>query len=585
MPEPAVRRLIIDRIDSDFDPARDIVLGRWCFVGCEDIAPDWETLPVPEPYDDADDLCAVAAAADALTDRHLAAWAARLNARHGVDYSLAFWRPLLVLWICEVVHFVLSRYRSVARFLEAHPADEVVVGVWPDPDGTFRSDDILAFYYGVLVSRRFNIWVVSRLLEALAGPNVDQVPMDHPPAEPAAPPPRPAPRSGLRGLVARRNAILRANLSQSMSAFTTGLKVRSIAVDVAFDLFLRALPRKAPAPATPLDRPAPVSVPIPEAVEAIVEQALAATLPAYAGDGFAALARRAQPWRIRPGKLSVRVAGFALDTAQAYRQAMALEQGEGLVSLQHGGNYGMPRLSHLARELEYPQRAMLTWGWEAQGRYRGSFVAVPAPMLAPLRDRHRERERSAILVGTAVALLTGRVLHVAATIGTRRYYETKRQFLDGVRPDVFEALWYRPYPESRLFARDESRWTRAYPALKICGDDFPVRLLRCRLAVLDHPVTTLPIALAANVPTVAFWDPRHWPMSPEAEPLFDGLRSVGILHDDGAAAAQQVNAVWDDVADWWRRPEVQAARRAWCRQYARTSPVWWWHVAHALWRL
>jgi len=109
--------------------------------------------------------------------------------------------------------------------------------------------------------------------------------------------------------------------------------------------------------------------------------------------------------------------------------------------------------------------------------------------------------------------------------------------------------------------------------------------MKCKLLALDHPVTTLSVALAANVPMVGFWDNKAWVMCRQAILYFEALQKAGVFFETGKAAAEQVNKVWDDVQGWWMQSEIQEARNAWCYQYARTSKLWWRDWMRVLWKL
>jgi putative transferase (TIGR04331 family) len=93
-------------------------------------------------------------------------------------------------------------------------------------------------------------------------------------------------------------------------------------------------------------------------------------------------------------------------------------------------------------------------------------------------------------------------------------------------------------------------------------------MLSCRLLVLDHYGTTLHMALAANMPCIAFWKPEEWGMEAASEAALALLREAGIVHDGPESAAAKAIAVWSDVAGWWGNAATQAARRQWLRQYA-----------------
>ena len=102
---------------------------------------------------------------------------------------------------------------------------------------------------------------------------------------------------------------------------------------------------------------------------------------------------------------------------------------------------------------------------------------------------------------------------------------------------------------------------------------------------IDHGTTSFAIAMAANVPTVAFLNPSIWAPSRQAEPIFERFRKMGVVVDDGKSAAKQVEKIWDNVDGWWNQPEIQTARLSFCQNYARTDQFWLMKWIKALWKL
>ena len=60
-----------------------------------------------------------------------------------------------------------------------------------------------------------------------------------------------------------------------------------------------------------------------------------------------------------------------------------------------------------------------------------------------------------------------------------------------------------------------------------------------------------------NVPTVIYWNPKHWELRDSAIPYFEDLKGVDIFHETPESAASHVAAIWDDVDAWWTSPAVR----------------------------
>ena len=103
---------------------------------------------------------------------------------------------------------------------------------------------------------------------------------------------------------------------------------------------------------------------------------------------------------------------------------------------------------------------------------------------------------------------------------------------------------------------------------------FDQMLRKARLFLTSGLHTTYLEALAANKPTVIFVSDKVVRFHPDAQPYFDRLQDVNILHYSPISAAEHLNDVYDGVDTWWQRSEVQDARESFVEKYARSSPNW-----------
>ena len=80
--------------------------------------------------------------------------------------------------------------------------------------------------------------------------------------------------------------------------------------------------------------------------------------------------------------------------------------------------------------------------------------------------------------------------------------------------------------------------------------------------------------MAADFPTIAFWDFEQWKLRESARPYFEELCRVGVFHKTPESAAVKVNEVFKDPLLWWNSTEVLDARKKFCNRFARTSKNW-----------
>ena len=116
-----------------------------------------------------------------------------------------------------------------------------------------------------------------------------------------------------------------------------------------------------------------------------------------------------------------------------------------------------------------------------------------------------------------------------------------------------------------------ARWQDRHPDVRLDSGTGPIEPLirQSRLYMATYNSTTYLETLSRNIPTIMFWNPKHWELRPSAQPYFDRLKQAGIFHETPEFAAAKVAEVWSNVAEWWNQPEVQDARLYFCERFAR----------------
>lgn len=568
-------RLFLSRIDDTFDPARDITLGPWCFVGNEDACPDWEAQPFFDAFENGQELRDAVTGIEALLAHRITLLADILNRRHGVNYSFAFWWTLTQRWLGNLISSSWRRWVHVSKFTELPDAKELSVVVSDDSEAiAWDFVDSADFSKRGLQSERFDCWLWSRCAARLApktwnlvprtgSRNFDEQPTSDPPA--------------------RSNALrrfFRARLGRLPLADVPGSSAATIGF---FSCLLQILPRRDAAGFRITPRQTPGDVFPPEYL-ALLDFLIEKTMPLSLGADFEKRDSVARSLAYSPGRLFVSGSATINDAAN-FQTAHAIEAGERIVHIQHGSDYGT--MAHVTFEAsgEYLNEAFLTWGWRQQNAHPGHFVPVPAPGLSRLRNRHSRKTDDVILVGTKMTLNSRRIDYAPQPTDIVRYRRNKLAFVSALNEPVRQSLLYRPYKRAKTDLDDALFMQTNIKNLRLCEGDLDEAILGCRLLVLDHPGTLLNVALAANIPTVCYWDPAAWPLAPEAVPFFDALAKAGIIYPNAATAAAQVTVVFENATIWWSSADVQIARIAWAHQFARTSKIWWWHWMRTLAKL
>jgi putative transferase (TIGR04331 family) len=563
-----MKTLVLGTIPDDFSPDTHVPLGPWCFINKEEVYPEWESLSFqPDPFATAEELADAARITSEYSNSLIPAITQQLNRENGTKYSEKFWRLLVIPWLLYLVQTTWERQCRLKQFLQKHQGEAFRVDLVKDSIDWKFSDTVDFMYRGVL-NPDYNAWLYSRMLERQL-PSPWQVRYMEKSVRPSV----------------RSNEMKpwRSWFKDSLMSRMRCIGVYGIgpANSIVWSLFLSAKPARGSLPPFQFGR-TPTRCELNWILD--FQKLLRSTVPLCFRD-LENLGAKKKRIKEKTGKLSLIGPVIYYHEGQKLKLARRVEAGEKLVPTQHGGNYGELKSAPLISEVEYKHSGFFSWGWEKHEDYDGEVYPVASPYVSGLRDKHRQTNDELILVGTFANLFLLRFDSSPQALQQLEYRKSKCNFIESLKPAVFERTLYRPYPDERGAMRDRWYFEQKYPGVKILEEPLYTRIMRCKLLVLDHPLTTLNVALAANIPMVGFWDSKAWVMCRQAEPHFDAMQKAGVFFQTGKAAAEQVNKIWDDVRGWWARSEIQEARKVWCYQYARTSKLWWVEWLRVLWKM
>ena len=547
---PLPRRLVVDRIPQDFRPGVDLALGSWCFQGRENQVEGWEDTVFPAPFPTQAALYQAGETSRLLAHRLLDEMWPAMNRRHGLNYGRRFWRAVMMPWLIHLTIVSWRLWRYCDLFIAAQD-DEPLTVLAAEVQGEPVVDGSNTFFLALFNRHPLLSWMMQETLRR-------QAPA-HWHFENALPPIVFAMPAG------EQPGHLRWETVDSIEGL--GRLRRPLSLYAR----LTARPGRLEEPPYPTDKPD-----VPAAYWLFLTEMAARTMPHALGDGFAALYAKVSALDF---SACIHVCSMPWGN-DGYNLAAALarEAGQRVISVQHGGNYGWGGVVPTEGEAEYSNDRFVTWGWTAQENYPGRFRPMSSPMLSLNIGKARETTAEMILIGASMVAFNPRIDFYPESLSYRR---NKAVFIEALGRDLQASLRYRPYNCPNTF--DDADWLcRRFPDLRIVKGPLTPEMMSCRLTVQDHPCTSLSITLAANMPTICFWQPDHWPLARQAMPLFDGMRKTGMLFDDPAEAAKHIRTIWGDVPGWWRSEAVQAVRRDWCNQYARASRFW---LLEWLWKL
>ena len=109
--------------------------------------------------------------------------------------------------------------------------------------------------------------------------------------------------------------------------------------------------------------------------------------------------------------------------------------------------------------------------------------------------------------------------------------------------------------------------------------------MKCKVLIVDGFNTNFNIALASNIPVIAFWDPSSNAIDKEALPFFKDLKKHGIIHDNPISAAKKLNLVFESPEIWWNNSDLQNSRLNWVNNFSKADNKWFIKWVRFIWNL
>ena len=267
--------------------------------------------------------------------------------------------------------------------------------------------------------------------------------------------------------------------------------------------------------------------------------------------------------------------GYYANEGFKFFAAEQIGTGTRLAGGQHGGLYGMA-LFNLAEDHEIAvSDRYYTWGWESIADDK----VKPLPAIQLNRFRRDVRPDRAGRVLLVLAGMPRYFYHMYSTFlassGALAYFDDQYAFVRSLSEENKRLLLVRLYMHDYGWDQ-KARWEREFQDIE-CDhgkESLCAQLKRSRLFVGTYNSTTYLEAFAADFPTLLFWTPGQWELRPSAKEYFDELRDVGILFDSPDAAALKVNQISGDPWSWWHQPQIQKVKDRFCDSFARSSGNW-----------
>ena len=243
-----------------------------------------------------------------------------------------------------------------------------------------------------------------------------------------------------------------------------------------------------------------------------------------------------------------------------------------LVIGQHGGHYGIGLLNQTEDHQVRIADVFATWGWTDKKNKN----------VIPLPSNKLPSELVSFNVNGDILLVTASYpryfyCHFSTPIAGQfiDYLDDQIRFCKSLKDSWKDMLKIRT--DADIFGweiHERFKYSGLGESLDQSNEKLFDRLKNCRICVSSYNATVFLETLAANIPTVVFFDPNKYEIREEAIAAMNSLRAVKILHDTPESAAQFLNSLDSDISAWWNSKEVQETRQQFCLAYANTSENW-----------
>jgi putative transferase (TIGR04331 family) len=574
--------LALTAAEEYWDTSRRIVfLGDWCRLYRRKA--HWQQLDhevLPNVWQTVDQSIAAIAYTGEIYERALAALTDWLNGVHRLSQSTRYYRVLLGNWLMEFVHQAYDKYLSLQAAARAHPGAATWLTAEAD---SYVALDIYDYYFQI-TDDRYAHQIYSQILRLLGRTHEAR------PARGALAPIRPAqaaPRLRTRARKAFFSVLKRASqagrrsrvlITEPYVLYGEVPSQIALALRSGFALVMDDL--QYPEPAVPqADLAARRELDLGlrgDEFERLLSRLVALNLPRLYLEGFAAFRRRYAELPI------VRTPLFFTANALYFNNYAKLHLAENpgvrILNMVHGAGYGLDCVNPATLYEKSVAAVTYTGGWSRDAAERPLPVAKYSALRRLVERRHDPASQAILFALPEFPRYVHCLyLHPVGSKLTQQTVQGAVAFLQALGADKRALVRVRAHPDASVFGCDAARRILDQVPGPVADDvavPFAHRLAASRVYVTNHLGTTLFETLAANRPTVFFYDSTVYRIHADAEALFGQLARASILQPDAASAARFVERTFATIEAWWRSPEVQAARASFAERFCRTDERW-----------
>lgn len=281
-------------------------------------------------------------------------------------------------------------------------------------------------------------------------------------------------------------------------------------------------------------------------------------------DGF-------KKWPSNPSKIICSGSIYADDYFKFYTARQVTENLSKLFIIQHGGHYGIGRLScMLDHELMISDK-FISWGW---GEDDNKIINLPSLKISNMiKSSKYSKDGSLLIIAQDFTRYSYHLFSYPVSSQYISYEQDIKCFIKNLNQEIFNKSNLRFKHGGSYGWNEIGEFKKIFPNLILDDgrEKLATKVADSRLCIQTANFTTYLESLALNIPTIIFWDPSMNELSDRAIEYFKDLSNSKIFFSNPYDAANHVNEIWNDVEGWWNSSAVQNSRSNFISKYALCS--------------
>lgn len=559
--------LVTTALEETWGTDEDILfLGEWCkLYGRKKIWQARSHKTLTYSWDDRRLLKEDYAYLTGLYERLLPQLAAALNGLHGQSYSERYWRLLVGPWLGFFIQILFQRWSSIQNAMCSFELEGTIL--LSDEKIQMVPNDMLEFA-ALFSGDRWNHYICGRVILYQAKITCKYLKLSkHDNAEQAV----------------EKQPLLRKLKQSLLKIFNTCLSPYSSPSDMFFvatgmprtkELLLKMRFKQVPQyslsdgpPRAELDvqrRGWRIDGESQTAFESFIREMIPLQIPKSHIEGYLFMKNliNHKRWPKSPRLIFTSVGHVYDDLVKTYI-ASKVDQGSPLVVGQHGGG----PFHAINFQTEHELTICTKYLSPGDGNTWHPKVCNVGQLFA--RRWSSDQSDGGLLVQLGTPRYSFSISTTTQSDDFNIYLNEQMRFVQSLPERIKKEFAVRLTPANNLWGSRE-RWQDRFPELEIDDGFADIHSLfsKAKVIICTYAGTTYNQTLAANAPTVIFWNRKYEQLHHTTDLIFEDLIRVGIFHENPESAAAHIAKIWDDVDGWWLNHEVQKVRESYCRQYA-----------------